>query len=62
MARCILDNLTPEQAETMADWFEGQGEQDAQIWFDAHEVPMPWSDLIKPQANGDVIVTCKVIG
>ena len=31
MARVIFDGLTPEQANTLAEWYEGQGEQDADI-------------------------------
>ena len=29
-------NLTLEQARTFADWYDGQGEQDAEMWFDEH--------------------------
>lgn len=25
---------TPEQVKAFADWYEGQGEQDASIWFE----------------------------
>lgn len=31
---CTFANLTPEQADTLACWYEGQGEQSAQEWFD----------------------------
>lgn len=44
MARLIIENLTLEQAKTFARWYEGQGEQDADIWFDIHEVETPWTD------------------
>jgi len=33
MARVIFNNLSKEQALTLANWFEGQGEQDA-LMFD----------------------------
>ena len=59
----IFENLTPEQAKTLAGWYEGQGEQDADIWFDCHGVPTPYTDgdkgYYKVQPNGDVIVYCK---
>lgn len=46
MARVIIDNLTEEQARTFIAWYDGQGEQDADIWFDCHDVPTPWiSDI-----------------
>lgn len=28
---------TPEQAEAFISWYEGQGEQDAQIWFECRK-------------------------
>lgn len=34
MARLVFDNITMQQAQILADWYEGQGEQDAYTWFD----------------------------
>ena len=59
MARCTFENLTVEQAKTLAEWFEGQGEQDADMWFDINCVPTPWSDGIEYDEAGNVTVYCK---
>ncbi len=66
MAKCIFENLTPEQAETLAHWYEGQGEQDAEIWFDIHGVEVPFSDVQRKggcmgidKSTGDVTIWCK---
>lgn len=65
MARCIFENLTPAQAEVLASWYEGQGEQDADPWFEEQGVPTPYTDSKKGfysvLDNGDVIVFCKSI-
>lgn len=65
MARCIFENLSPEQAEVLSDWFEGQGEQDCVVWFDERGVKAPLTDVGHEGGyrevldNGDVIVHCK---
>lgn len=65
MARVIFENLTDEQAITLAKWYEGQGEQDADTWFDINDVPTPYTDCgrdggyMEKLDNGDVIVYCK---
>jgi hypothetical protein len=65
MAKCIFDNLTPEQAEVLADWFEGQGEQDCVVWFDDRDVKSPLTDCGRKGGyreildNGDVVVHCR---
>lgn len=69
MARCIFENLTPQQAKVLADWFEGQGEQDCCIWFDNEGVKSPLTDVSRlgehgdfvTLDNGDVIVYTKTI-
>ena len=33
----IFENLTLEDAKTLAHWYEGQGEQIADIWFECQE-------------------------
>lgn len=58
-------NLTLEQAETLAKWYEGQGEQQACDWFDVHGVVVPFTDVsrtggyLEKDKEGNVIVHCK---
>jgi len=69
MARCIFENLSKEQAILLADWFEGQGEQDCIPWFEEwgreDGVEPPITDIGRKNGfmevlkNGDVIVYCK---
>lgn len=65
MAKCTFNNLTPEQAKMLAEWYEGQGEQDASIWFEENDTSTPMTDCQrkggykKVHANGDVDVFCK---
>lgn len=65
MAKVIFENLTPKQALVLSDWFEGQGEQNCDIWFDANNTPSPLTDVQRKGGyreildNGDVIVYCK---
>ena len=65
MAKCIFDNLSPEQAKVLAEWFEGEGEQSCETWFDENNVPPPLTDIrhkggyLEILDNGDVIVHCK---
>ena len=33
----IMGFKTPEQAEEFINWYSGQGEQDAGIWFECHK-------------------------
>jgi hypothetical protein len=63
-ARVIFENLTLKQAKTLAHWYEGQGEQDADVWFDTQGVKTPMTDVAKEggfmKINGnDVHVYCK---
>ena len=62
MARCIFENLTPHQAEELANWFEEQGEQDCLIWFEHRDMPNPMVDVSDPDCirneGDDVIVKC----
>jgi hypothetical protein len=63
MAKCIFTNLTKEQAKVLASWYEGQGEQDADVWFDvSNGIKTPYTDsskgYYKVQENGDVLVFC----
>ena len=59
MANCIFTNLTAQQARTLAEWFSGQGEQDAEIWFEANEVESPLAHKITTDENFDTIVECR---
>ena len=63
MARCIFENLTLAQAQTLANWFEGQGEQSAEEWFEIHAVPVPTVDVQDKncirQIGGDIVVRCR---
>lgn len=58
-------NLTPQQAETLARWYERQGEQQACDWFDVHGVETPFTDVgrkggyLEKDKEGNVIVYCK---
>jgi len=54
-------NLTEEQAKTFASWYCGQGEQDASVWFDAHELKTPYVDNSKEYITKDnnISVTCR---
>jgi len=47
MARLVIENLTLVQAKELAHWYEGQGEQDANIWFECQDPPcsVPYVDV-----------------
>ena len=60
----IFKGLTEEQALTLADWFEGQGEQDCGVWFDDRNVPSPLTNVQRPggyleKTENAVIVHCQ---
>jgi hypothetical protein len=65
MSKVIFENLTPEQAKTLANWFEGQGEQDCYDWFETHGIKSPTTDCSRKDGcmtispNGDVTLYCK---
>lgn len=66
MARVIFEGLTDKQAKTLAEWYEGQGEQDACVWFECNDVPTPMTDCQRKggyrkidKTTGDVTVYCK---
>ena len=67
MPRCIFENLSTEQAKVLSSWFEGQGEQDADYWFEEANVPSVFADIDREGGykevleNGDVVVYCKTI-
>ena len=45
MARLVIENISTEQAEQLAYWYEGQGEQDADIWLQEHGLKAPLVDV-----------------
>lgn len=65
MATCTFTNLTKEQAEILADWYCGQGEQDAMIWFEDRDIETPMTDCSRKGGHteidkeGNVTVYCK---
>lgn len=66
MARLILEDLTKEQAQELAHWFENQGEQDCATWFEIKEIPSPYVNVRAPECireeGEDVIVKCYTPG
>ena len=64
MAKLIIENLTLEQAKELAHWYEGQGEQDAGVWFECQDKSAPSVDVShKPswiQIDDEVVtIWCK---
>ena len=61
MARIVFEGLTKDQVRVFADWFEGQGEQDCEIWFDEQGIKPPLVDVRTPyeECGDDLIVYCK---
>lgn len=64
MAKVIFEVPTIEQAKELAFWYEGQGEQDAQIWFECRELETPMTDCQRKdgfmEVEGDTVtVYCK---
>lgn len=66
MAKLIIDGITAEQAKTLAEWYEGQGEQDASTWFECQdeEIEAPMSDVRREggcmaHIGEDTILYCK---
>lgn len=63
---CTFVNLTPAQAKTLPEWYEGQGEQDADLWFDENcEDRAPLTNVQRKggykeiDEDGNVTVFCK---
>lgn len=57
-----ISNITKEQAEILASWYSGQGEQDADIWFDYSGHDTPWTDDVKTSTNNEtkeVVIVAK---
>lgn len=45
MAKLIFEGLTKEQAHHLADWFEGQGEQQCDEWLENQGVKSPVANV-----------------
>lgn len=63
MAKLIIDGLTKEQAQTLANWYEGQGEQQADFWFEVNGVETPYAHVSRKggcmeQDGDDTILYC----
>ena len=56
MAKLVIENISIEQARELAHWYEGQGEQDADVWFECqdHEPRLraPLTDVGRGVVNG----------
>lgn len=63
MARLIIENITLKQAKALAHWYEGQGEQDADVWLEEQGCRAPLVDVAKNgwlNVDGDsVTIFCK---
>lgn len=66
MAKITFDGMTMEQAKCFAHWYEGQGEQDAGIWFEIHNLETPMTNMqAKPkwmeinEKEQAILVHCK---
>ena len=67
MAKLIIEGLSTKQAKLLAEWYEGQGEQDAREWFDiagAGKVEVPLTDVSRKggylkKSGEDYIMYCK---
>lgn len=44
MYKVIFHVPTLAQAKELAAWYDGQGEQDADIWFEAQDLKAPYVD------------------
>ncbi len=63
MAKFIIDGITLEQAKELAYWYEGQGEQDADVWFAEKGIETPVTDVPNKKwmiVNEDTVtIQCK---
>jgi hypothetical protein len=51
--------LTKSQAKTLAEWYSGQGEQEAQVWFDENcSEPVPTVDIIDKKDPKNIVIHC----
>ena len=65
MAKLIINNLTVDQARVFLDWYDGQGEQDAEAWFENKNISVPildWNTFNEGNRhiiNSKVSISCK---
>lgn len=65
MTYCKFVGLTKKQAKILAEWYEGQGEQDASYWFEVAGVPTPITNCSRKggykeiDKDGNVIIYCE---
>lgn len=55
----IFVNLSPDQAKVFAEWYSGQGEQNAYEWFENHSVETPLVVKITKDDKENVVIECK---
>lgn len=61
MAKLVFENITLEQANMLANWYEGQGEQEASMWFEcqSEEIKAPITNMSKEggwkQVKGETV-------
>lgn len=68
MAKLIIDGITENQAKVFAEWYEGQGEQDADFWFEinGNGEPAPLTDVrreggyLEKTLDGDFVMHCRM--
>ena len=57
MATCTFKDLTVGQAKMLADWYEGQGEQDADVWFEVQGeeegIKTPYTDTMHSRMDNN---------
>lgn len=60
MARLIFEGISLKDAKIFANWYEGQGEQDAAIWFEDRDSHAPLTDVSRKggymEVNGDNVI------
>ena len=50
MAKVVIEGFSSlEVAKMFCDWYEGQGEQDAHMWFDCNCLPPPMTNMRHPE-------------
>jgi hypothetical protein len=45
MAKVVIEGMDLEQAKEFAHWYEGSGEQGADLWFDCNGLKAPMTDV-----------------
>jgi len=59
MYKVIFEVPTFEQAKMLAKWYDGQGEQDADVWFEENQLRAPMTKNYNiDETNKIVTVRC----